>query len=181
MLVLTIPERSLWDEINECFVYSKGGTLTLEHSLLSITKWESKWKKPFLTKQQKTMDEMRDYIRCMDINSRTDPSVYMGIGKKELDQVLAYIDDTMTATTFNERGNKKTSRDIITNEIIYYWMVECGIPFDPCEKWHLNRLMALIRVVNLKQQPAKKMNQKEWLSQRSELNAARRKAHRSHG
>lgn len=180
MLKLSIPERSFWDEQNECFVYTKGGTLTLEHSLLSLSRWESKWKKSFLNEEHKTEEEMRDYIRCMDISSSTNPELYLGIGRKEMQQINDYINDPMTATTFHDQ-QKGRSREIITNEIIYYWMVESGIPFDPCEKWHLNRLMTLIRVINLKQQPAKKMKQSDWLKQRSELNAARRRAMHSHG
>lgn len=181
MLKIAVPGREFFDEATGCFINTKGGEMTLEHSLLSISKWESKWKKPFLDDKPLTREEQRDYVRCMTVSS-TDPLLYMQIGPRELKQVFAYVDDPMTATTFsNEDKHGRGGKSKITNELIYYWMIEAGVPFDPCEKWHLNRLMTLIHVINNKRQKPKKMGKKAWASQRSAINASRLKAHNSTG
>ena len=172
MLTITIPARELFDDRTNEFVYTKDQTLQLEHSLVSISKWESKWHKPFLTKETKTEEEMRDYIRCMTITQNVDPSVYLGLSRNNLVQIKQYIDDTMTATTFNDK-NKKQSRQVITSELIYYWMVSLNIPFE-CQKWHLNRLLTLIHICDIKNTPAKKMSRRDVMSRNASLNAARR-------
>lgn len=178
MLKVIVPEQELFDDYKQEFVYTKQTPLTLEHSLLSLSKWESKWKKPFLTKTPHTAEEMTDYIRCMTINQVYDDSIYSCIPNYVLEQVQSYIDDPMTATWFNDKDKKK-SKEIITAEIIYYWMIGLQIPFE-CEKWHLNRLLALIRVCSEKNDP-KKMSRKEVMSNNKALNAARRKALHSRG
>lgn len=172
MLTITIPARELFDDQTNEFVYTKAQTLQLEHSLVSISKWESKWHKPFLTKETKTEEEMRDYIRCMTITQNIDPSVYFGLSRDNLLQIKQYIDDEMTATTFSNR-EKKQSRQVITSELIYYWMVSLNIPFE-CQKWHLNRLLTLIHICDIKNTPAKKMSRRDVMNRNSSLNAARR-------
>lgn len=178
MLKIVIPEQELFNEETQEFVYTKSVVLTLEHSLLSISKWESKWKKPFLSKTPMNAEEMRDYIRCMTINTVSDENVYLCIPDIEVKRIQAYIDDKMTATWFTEKDNKK-SKEIITSEIIYYWMIGNQIPFE-CEKWHLNRLLTLIRVCSEKNN-TKKMPKKEAMNRQRALNAARRKALNSRG
>ena len=172
MLTVTIPDVELFDEEKQEFLFIKGQTLSLEHSLVSLSKWESKWKKPFLTKNEKTSEEIIDYIRCMTITQNVNPIIYSGIGPEILKTIIEYMDDSMTATTFKDM-DQKHSREIITAEIIYYWMIELGIPFE-CQKWHLNRLLTLINVCSIKQQPPKKMSKKDAMAQQTKLNAARR-------
>lgn len=174
MLQITVPAQEYYDELKEEFVYTKPQTLQLEHSLVSLSKWESKWNKPFLSKDSKTTEETVDYIRCMTITQNVSPEVYFRLTNEIIDQVSAYIDLPMTATTFNEEKSGKAKSEIVTAEIIYYWMIALNIPLE-CQKWHLNKLLTLIRVCNIKNTPPKKMSQKEIMSRNRALNAARRK------
>ena len=174
MLKITIPALEQFNETDNEFVILKEQRLQLEHSLVSLSKWESKWCKPFLSKENKTFEESVDYIRCMTLTQNIDPNVYLRIGSENVKQVSEYIEAPMTATVFSS-AKKATSKEIITSEIIYYWMITMNIPFE-CTKWHLNRLLALINVCNIKNQPQKKMNKKEIMNQNASLNAARRQA-----
>ena len=180
MLQITVPERELWDEINEEFISIKETTLQLEHSLVSLSKWESKWCKPFLTAQDKTMEETIDYVKCMTLTQKVNPVVYRCLTNENMEAINQYITSPMTATTFNEDKNGKRNREQVTAEIIYYWMIALNIPFE-CQKWHLNRLLTLIRVCNIKNQPPKKMSRQEIMSRNAALNAARRKRLNSKG
>ena len=172
MLTIIIPETELYDEIRNEFKYVKEQKLVLEHSLVSLSKWESKWHKPFLSKDPKTREETIDYIRCMTVNS-VDPIVYQCVSSENIQEINQYIEDPMTATTINSQNNGQ--QEIITAEIIYYWMVALQIPFE-CQKWHLNKLLTLINVVNIKNKPPKKMSKKDIMSRNASLNAARRQA-----
>lgn len=174
MLQITIPSVEHYDEKKNEFVYSKEQVLQLEHSLVSLSKWESKWGKPFLTKEDKTIEETIHYVECMTITQNVDSKLYLNLTKENLSQVRQYIDADMTATTFSN-NNKKTNREIITAEVIYYWMIAMNIPFE-CQKWHLNRLLTLVNVCNIKNSPPKKMSRKEVARRNSELNAARKRA-----
>lgn len=178
MLQITIPAFSYFDEEREEFIdVPKDTTIQLEHSLKSIAKWEAKWRKPFIGNSRtppKTREELIDYIRCMTLTQNVDPLVYTGINNSLMQEITDYLESPMTATWFSEESNKKPSSEIITAEIIYYWMVSLKIPFE-CEKWHLNRLITLIRVCSIKNQPPKKMSPKQALSNRRALNAARLK------
>ena len=173
MLQITIPEGEFFDESTESFVIVKEQTLQLEHSLVSLSKWESKWKKSFLSTTEKTFEESIDYIRCMTITQNVNPLVYQNITPGIIAKVTEYIDLPMTATTFKDDNNRGHSREIITSEIIYYWMITYGIPFE-CQKWHLNRLLTLIRVCAIKNQQPKKMGRNELANRNRSLNAARR-------
>lgn len=172
MLEVTIPECEYFNEQTQEFVLIKEQNLQLEHSLISMSKWESKWHKPFFSKKEKTTEEAIDYIRCMTLNKVVNPLIYSNLSPLVINQINDYIDDPMTATTFNDDGNS-TSREIITSEIIYYWLVKMNIPFE-CQKWHLNRLLTLIRVYEIKESPKKKMGKQEILNRNRELNDARR-------
>lgn len=174
MLRITIPATELWDEDKEEFINTKEQTLQLEHSLVSLSKWESKWHKPFLSKDIKTEEENIDYIKCMTITQNVDPKVYDFIPNDIREKIKEYIEDKMTATWFNDEKSSKGGSEQITSELIYYWMITQNIPIK-CEKWHLNRLLTLIKVCNVKNQPPKKMGKKALMSQRAQLNAARRK------
>ncbi|MBP5461545.1 MAG: hypothetical protein J6Y20_05405 [Lachnospiraceae bacterium] len=180
MLTLKIIGKEQWNERTEEFVSGKDQILTLEHSLVSISKWESKWKKPFLSKNEKTFEETVDYVRCMTLTQNVDPNVYNCLSMENIKQVNDYISLPMTATTFYEDKNSKLNHEVITSELIYYWMISMNIPFE-CQKWHLNRLLTLIRVCSIKSQPSKKMSRREILNRNAALNAARRKQLNSTG
>lgn len=178
MLKITIPGLEYYDEIKNEFVYYNEQVLQLEHSLVSISKWESKWCKPFLSGNDKTTEQIIDYIRCMTITQNVNPDVYNRLTEQNIKAINEYIDHPMTATTFfDEKGG---SREIITSEIIYYWMVAFNIPFE-CQKWHLNRLLTLIKVCNVKNNPPKKMSRHEILSRNKALNEARKKELKTKG
>ena len=174
MFQLSIPGAEYWDEQKQEFIYKKPVVLQLEHSLVSLSKWESKWNKAFLSKGEKTNEETLDYIKCMTITQNVNPDVYARLTTKNFEEINAYIDAPMTATTFGEDKSKKSNKEIITAELIYYWMIALNIPFE-CQKWHLNRLLALIRVCDIKNSPPKKMSKKEIMSRNAALNEARKK------
>ena len=181
MLQITIqisPEG--WDENKEEFVEAKTRILQLEHSLISLSKWESKWCKPFLSSTNKTDEEVLDYIKLMTLTQNVDPEVYSHLSVENFKAIDAYINAPMTATTFSEDKNGKRSREIITAELIYYWMIALNIPFE-CQKWHLNRLLTLVRVCNIKNTPPKKYSKRETASSYAAINAARRKQMNSKG
>lgn len=174
MLEIVIPAVEQWDEINQEFVNTEEQTLTLEHSLLSLSKWESKWCKPFLSQDIKTDEETIDYIKCMTLTPNVDPSVYTFMSNDIREQINKYIAAPMTATWFSEDKQGKRSSEQITSELIYYWMISLNIPFE-CQEWHLNRLLTLVRVCDVKNQPSKKMSKKDVMSRNKALNMARRK------
>jgi hypothetical protein len=180
MLQIRIPSVEQWDASRNQFVYTKEQTLTLEHSLVSISKWESKWCKSFLTNEKKTTDETIDYIKCMTLTQNVNPDVYNHLTNENISQVNKYIQAPMTATTFRDDGKRGRSRERITSELIYYWMIALNIPFE-CQKWHLNRLLTLIKVCNVKNKPPKKMSKKQVINQYNAINAARRKRLNSTG
>lgn len=181
MLRIAIPlSPEEWDEKTEQFVQSKVQILQLEHSLVSLSKWESKWHKPFLSRNNLTIEETLDYIKCMTLTQNVDPDVYNHITQSNIDEIVAYINDSMTATTFRDDNSKKHSNEIVTSELIYYWMIALQIPMK-CEKWHLNRLLTLVKVCNIKNQPPKKANKREIMSRNAALNAARRKQMNTRG
>ena len=181
MLHITVPiSPEIWDEKNEEFIEPKTVSLQLEHSLVSISKWESKWHKPFLSKEPKTVEETIDYIKCMTLTQNVKPEVYDHLSKENIEEINAYIDDPKTATTFSKDRKSARSREIITSELIYYWMIALNIPFE-CQKWHLNRLLTLIRVCEVKNTPGKKMSQREVLNQYAAINAANRKRFNTKG
>ena len=173
MLQIVIPGQEFWDEQKQEFINTKEQVLQLEHSLISLSKWEAKWCKVFLSKQEKTQEETIDYIKCMTITSNVDPEVYNHLTRENIKEIEDYIAAPMTATYFSSDNAGKSSREQVTSELIYYWMIALNIPFE-CQKWHLNRLLTLIKVCNIKNQPPKKMSKREIMSRNAALNAARR-------
>jgi len=178
MLKITIPAREMFNEETQEFFTIKEYTLQLEHSLVSLSKWEAKWNIPFLAKNEKTVEQTIDYIRCMTITQNIDDDVYYGLSTKNVEDINNYIQAPMTATTF--RKEIKKSSEVITSELIYYWMVALNIPME-CQRWHLNRLLTLIRICNIKNTPPKKMSKRELMSRNAALNAARRKQLNTNG
>jgi hypothetical protein len=180
MLTITIPAIEGFDEEKQEFVnLTKEQTLQLEHSLVSLSKWESKWCKPFLSRKEKTLEETIDYIKCMTITQNVNPDVYKYLSNDNISKIESYIDAPMTATTFS-MDTQKSSNEITTAELIYYWMISLNIPME-CQKWHLNRLLTLIRVCNVKNTPPKKMNKGDIMRRNAALNAARKKQLNTHG
>lgn len=185
MLKITIPGAELWDEIKHEFRDAQPVDICIEHSLVAISKWESKWHKPFLAKDYKmTREELESYVKCMTITQNVADEAYHRLTSKNLEDIKAYIEDPMTATWFSKNaggtGGGRRSRETITSELIYYWMIDCGVPME-CQKWHINRLLTLIRICNIKAQNGKKMSRKDAASQHALLNEARRKRMGSSG
>lgn len=182
MLRIKVKGREFYDEKTNEFIYSKDTILQLEHSLVSISKWESKWKKSFLNSKEKSPAEFLDYIRCMCITQNVSEDVFRSLDKDNFTTIQEYMNDTMTATVLppSAQKSKGGSRDVITSELIYYWMVSLQIPFE-CQRWHLNRLLTLIDICNIKNTPPKKMSTSEILNRNKALNAARRAKYHSAG
>ena len=180
MLRITIPATEMWDEGRQEFIYSKEYNLQLEHSLVSLSKWESKWCKPFFSTKEMTPEETIDYVRCMTITQNVPPEVYNNINNAIVKQVTDYIQAPMTATWFSDNKQSRGGSETVTAELIYYWMIALQIDMK-CEKWHLNRLLTLIKICNIKNAPPKKMSRREVTSRNAAINAARRKQFNSKG
>lgn len=172
MLRVTVKGLELFNDETSEFHTTIDQVIVLEHSLVSVAKWESKWNKPFISKNKKTDEEVLDYIQCMTITQNVDPKTYQGLSRDNIRDIDKYIGLDMTATKFEE-SNGRPSREVQTAELIYYWMISMNIPFE-CQKWHLNRLLALIRVCNIKNAPPKMMGRQELLNRNRELNAQRK-------
>lgn len=183
MFELTVRSAKWFNEQTSEFVVVPETRITLEHSLISLSKWESKWKKPFLGKNAShERSEFIDYIRCMTIAKNVNPLVYYAITDADIDAVKAYIDDSMTATWFSSshKKNSPVRERVVTSELIYYWMIAHNIPAE-YQKWHLNRLLTLIEVCNAESDSGKKMSPQELARRNRELNAKRRKAKNTRG
>lgn len=185
MITITVPKREVFDSRTGIFYrVEKETTLQLEHSLISLQKWESKWHKPFLyVKGERTTDEMVDYIRCMCLTPNVKEDVFYCIPADQIDKVSEYIKDPMTATWFREdkkKGPISKKREIITAEIIYYWMISLNIPSE-YRKWHLNQLLTLIRVINVKNTPPKKKSRRELLEEQMKINEENKKRFNTKG
>lgn len=181
MLQLKIPlSPEGWDDEKQEFVEPITVTLQLEHSLVSLSKWESKWKKAFLSKKEKTIEEILDYIKCMTLTPNVDPEVYNLLTADNYRQIQDYINDPMTATHLPEDRGGKRNNEVVTSELIYFWIITLNIPVE-FQYWHLNRLLTLVKVCNVKNQPPKKGSKRDIMSRNAALNAARRKQLNSRG
>lgn len=182
MLTLHIPGGEYFDEETGEFITTKEKTIVVEYSLVSISKWEAIHKKPLIESLKNlTISEMCDLIRCMTLTQNVDPDIYKVLSTDTINEVLNYMADPMTATTFNNNVSKQNGKnEIITSELVYYWMSACQIPME-CQKWHFNRLMVLIRIASEKNQPPKKMSKGEIFRQNKALNAQRRAKYKTRG
>lgn len=183
MLQITIPKQEIWDDEKQEFTYLNECTIRLEHSLVAISKWESRWCKPFLNNsRQLTNEEVLDYIHCMMSNKNVDPLVYYILASEYHDEIINYIDHPSTATTFYEYddGKKKSDGEVITSELIYYWMTSYNIPFE-AEKWHIHRLIALIKICNIKNSPPKQRTKEEILAMQIRINEENKKKFNTSG
>ena len=173
MLTITIPSYELFNDVTQEFISEDERVIQLEHSLLSISEWESRWNKPFLSNMEKTSNEILDYVRCMTLTEGVPETAYLYIDNEQYKLINDYIAAPMTATTISEPPGK-VSREIMTSELLYYYMIAANIPFE-CERWHLNRLLTLIRICSIKSQPEKKRPINEVMKSNAALNAARKK------
>jgi hypothetical protein len=172
MLSLVIKGVEVYDEKTQTFSNTDDVTIQLEHSLISISKWESKWEKPFLAnKEKRTSVEILDYIRCMTIGKVSD-DVYNRLDQENIHTITQYMDRPMTATTVTEKDNKGKA-ETLTSELLYFYMISFNIPFE-CEKWPLNRLITLIRVCSVKNQKPEKMSKQDAIARHRQINKARR-------
>lgn len=180
MLTISTNGGEFFDEKTGEFRSVKGQTFSLEHSLISLSKWEAKYHRSFINNGPETEEEMIEYIRCMTITQNVDPCVYRNLSYDNVLEIKKYMEDPMTATWFSDKQNPKSRQKTITAELIYYWMFQLNIPIQ-FEKWHLNRLLTLIRLCDLENAPKKKMKSKDVRKQNSELNRMRRERLGSNG
>ncbi len=180
MLTINVAMQEGYDREKREFVTLVGFDLNLEHSLVSLSKWESEFKKPFLSDKPKTDDQTLWYIKAMILNEEVPEDLFARLKPSHAESINEYINDSMTATWFNETADRRRNSEVITAEIIYYWMIEFGIPVE-FQHWHLNRLLTLIKVCNQKKTPPKKMSQREILQRQRELNEQRRAEHGTAG
>lgn len=179
MLKIIVPEAELFDQTNSEFITIKQQTLMLEHSLVSISKWESKWKIPYLYNDKKTREQTLDYIKCMTITQNVNPLVYRGFTSEAYEKIANYMNDPMTASKIPEQ-KKPGIIPTVTSETIYYWMIMFNIPME-CEKWHINRLLALIKYCEWKQQDPGKLSKDELFARNRALNAERKAKYKTRG
>ena len=189
MLQIVVKAGELFDQRTQTFItLDKDQTLTLEHSLVSISKWEAKYHKPFIPaneNEQKTLEELKYYVKCMTLTQNVNPNVYDALTNENYKQITEYIADKHTATFFSDEkqeggGPPSFRKKIVTSELIYYWMIALEIDIK-CEKWHLNRLLTLIKICQKKNEAqASKNNKKKGfdrnLAQKyAAINAARQR------
>lgn len=174
MLELDAGGSEFYDEERNEFIYVKPVRLRLEHSLISLSKWEAKWRKPLLEMREFTLEEFSSYVRCMTLNQNVDPMVYQTLTTADYAAVQAYMGDSHTATTFSDNTPRTLNREIMTAELIYYYMVAYRVPFE-CQKWHLGRLITLLRICGIKNQPERKISQRDLADRNRRLNELRRK------
>jgi hypothetical protein len=180
MLSITVVGTEMFDETTQEFTTLGDVDLVLEHSLVSLSKWESIYEKPFLNDSDKTIDEVVGYIKTMMLTPEVPEEIFYRLSEENFKAINEYIDAKMTATWFREAPSSPKSREVITSEIIYYWMIAFNIPFE-CERWHLNRLFTLIRVCSIKQAKPEKMSRSQIAAQNRELNARRRAQYNTTG
>ncbi len=173
MLRIIIKGEELFNETDNTFSSTEDVVFDLEHSLISLSKWESKYEKPFLSSEKKTSEEILEYIKTMVITPDPDLDVLYRCDKENLDEVQRYIDSKQSATTFGAMPERRGPGETITSELIYYWIVFFNIPFD-CQYWHLNRLFSLIKICNIKSSKPKKLSRNEMAQRNRELNAKRK-------
>lgn len=181
MLTLKVIGEEFYNEETEEFNSVNDFTLYLEHSLLSLSKWESKHKKPFLSNNEKSSEETVSYVEMMILNEDYPEGIFSRLSNENLNAINSYIESSESATTFSNHLNSgKKNSEIITAELVYYWMVAFNIPFE-CENWHLNRLFSLIQICNIKNSDPKKMSRNEIASRNHALNEQRKAALKTTG
>ena len=181
MLTLNVEAKEFFDEGTRQFIDVPAMKLELEHSLVSLSKWEEIWELPFLDSSNKTNEQIRSYVKCMLLTENIHDEVLLALTSEQYDKINEYISAKRTATKFSNQAPQRHSGEFVTAELIYYWLVALQIPFQPVESWHLNKLLTLVKVVNLKNTPQKKMSRAEAASRQRQLNAARRAKYGTRG
>lgn len=174
MLRIVIKGEEFYDEKENRFYYPESVTLDLEHSLLSLSKWESKHQKPFLTTEKKSKEEVFSYLQAMVVTPDADLDVLYRLSQESINEIQAYIDSSQSATTFGEMPERRGPSEVITSELIYYWLSALNLPFIPTQEWHLNRLLSLVRIANVKNAKPRKMSKNELAQRYNDLNNQRR-------
>lgn len=164
MLAIVLPATDQFESLE----------LDLEHSLISLSKWESKYEKPFFSSNGLAPEELMDYISMMIVGDRPPKNLRHRITSDQIMLISDYISSKQTATWFREEQNSKKTSEAVTSELIYYWLVQFNIDFYPTETWHINRLMTLVKICGIKQTPPKKMSKSEQAEHMRRLNAQRR-------
>lgn len=180
MLTIIVGQKDVYDEVESSFKKDGGEQLQLEHSLVSLSKWESIHEKPFLDSEDKSAEEVLSYVDCMVLSKNPPGDLWHKLSEENMAEIHDYINRKMSATWFSEIEPKARNEEKVTSELIYYWMTVFNIPFE-CETWHLNRLFTLIRICNIKQQKPKKMSRAEIARRQRDLNAQRRAKYGSKG
>ena len=178
-ITIQIHGEELFDDKTQMFSREVLATVTLEHSLVSVSKWEAKYEKPFISEAEKTVDEVKDYVKMMLLEPVSD-DIFERLDKENFQAINDYIGSKQTATWINDPTNNRRSSEQVTSELIYYWMVALTIPFE-CQYWHLNRLLTLIQVANIKSTPPKNMSKTEAMRRQASINAQRKAAHKTRG
>lgn len=181
MLALKIEKSEFFDSETREFLNVPETEINLEHSLVSLSKWEEIWEVPFLNNNEKSKEQILSYVQCMILTPGISSDILRALSSDQYDQINTYISAKRTATTFSNHIQQKSSNEFVTAELIYYWMVALQIPFQPTETWHLNKLLTLIKVVNLKNTPPKKMSRSEILAKQRQMNASRRARYGTNG
>lgn len=173
MLTIVVSAVESFDDSKQQFVSEGGTTLELEHSLVSLSKWESQHEKPFLGKEEKTAEEVVSYVKAMTLTPNVPAEIFQQLDQEHFEAINAYIESKQSATWFSEAPGAPKSSEVITAELIYYWLTVFNIPFE-VENWNLNRLFNLIRICNIKSAKPKKMSRNEQAARQRELNAQRK-------
>ena len=181
MLKLHIEKSEFFDQRTRKFIDVPEMDIELEHSLVSLSKWEEIWEIPFLNSDNKTNEQVSSYVECMLLTENVPPVFLQTLTSEQYAAINDYISAKRTATTFSNHAPQKNSGEFVTGELIYYWLVALQIPFQPTETWHLNKLLTLVKVVNAKNTPPKKMSRSEIASRQRQLNAARRAKYGTNG
>ena len=171
-LQLYVNGTELFDSERRMFIQVKPQKLVLEHSLISISKWEAKHHKMYLETKDKTGLELLDYIKCMTINGDVPDVVYYALSEQNFNDILTYMEDPMTASSVYNPP-RKNHQERVSSELIYYWMIQYGIPFE-CEKWHINRLLMLINICSRKSSTLSKADKQAMDQRRAAINAERK-------
>lgn len=173
MLKIVIDGTENFNNNTQTFHQLDDIVIELEHSLVSVAKWESIYQKAFLSDNKKTSDEIFEYFKNMIVRCNADLDVLDKCSQENFNKIQEYIDSNQSATTFGSMPERRGPGEIITSELIYYWMIAFNVPFE-CQFWHLNRLFSLIRICNIKNSKPKKMSRTEIAQRNSELNAKRK-------
>ena len=175
MLTITVPGIDFWDSEREIFIVRDEFVLELEHSLVTLSKWEQKYEKPYLGPEKHSTEEVLGYVAAMAVTQDLSPEVLVRLSEDNFVEISEYINKKASGTFFSDVMPGKRSSEIITSELIYYWLSAFHIDFNPVENWHLTRLFNLLRVASVKNAPEKKRSRASIAQEQKALNEQRLK------